>query len=88
MEIVFHVQHIQQLVLVVMIKVSVKVVLQVMLYFQIIHAHNVLIIVILDVQKIQQQIQPIKQYVVYVMIHTIWMKMDNVKHVLKVVIKH
>lgn len=87
MENVFHVQDIQQLVVAVMIKVFVKIVHQVMLYSQIIHAHHVLHNVILDVQKIQSIVQPIKQFVVYVMIHFIWMKMVNVKHVLKVVIK-
>jgi hypothetical protein len=71
-----------------MIKVFVKIVQQLMLYFQIIHVHHVLNIVNLDVQKTQHQVQPTKQFVVYVKIHIIWMKMDNVKHVLKVVIKH
>lgn len=89
MDHVLHVQVTLELVVVVIIIMFVQVVQLIIQCYQIIHVHNVQAIVVQDVLiTLELTMLHIKQFVVNVMIHIIWMIIYNVLLVNKVEIKH
>lgn len=89
MDHVLHVQVTLELVVVVIIIMFVQVVQLIIQCYQIVHVHNVQAIVVQDVLiTLELTMQHIKQFVVNVMIHIIWMIIYNVLLVNKVEIKH